>query len=123
MHRLKSKVLLLIVCLLTSSALVRIAPLTLSQGETTVFIDPPELDVIVGNNFIVNLKIANVMNLSYWDLKISFDPNLMNCTSAEEGPFLRRFGATLWPTPIIDNEAGTIPVSYTHLTLPTILLV
>ena len=108
LHRLKSKVLLLIVCLLTSSALVRIAPLTLSQGETTVFIDPPELDVIVGNNFIVNLKIANVMNLSYWDLKISFDPNLMNCTGTEEGPFLRRFGATLWPTPIIDNEAGTI---------------
>ena len=79
-----------------------------SQTTTRLCISPPELDVLINQDFSVSLCIEDVANLSAWQTYISFDPNLMNCTGAVEGPFLRNVGPTIWPEPVIDNEAGTI---------------
>ena len=111
LFKFKKKVLLLILCLLTSSVLLGITPSTVSQEETaTIFLDPAEVDVLVGNEFAVNLNVANVTDLYAWQARIHFDPTQMNCTGAELGPFLEEAGPTVHPSPVIDNEAGYVLV-------------
>jgi len=64
--------------------------------------------VPIFNEFTVTLNIEDVEDLYSWEVLIFFDPTQIQCTGAEEGPFLRDFGPTIWPPPEIDNEAGTI---------------
>ena len=83
---------------------------TVSEETTKLYIFPPKNNVLIGQEFSVSLCIEDVANLSAWQTDISFDPNLLNCTGAVQGPFLQSIGPTLWPEPVIDNEAGTVHI-------------
>jgi len=108
------KSLLLIICLLTSAALTNFTIPVSSQEATRLYINPPELNVLVHQNFTVSLCIENVENLYLWEVWISFNPNIMNCTGTAEGPFLPNFGPTLYVY-TIDNENGTLYLGGTLL--------
>ena len=79
------------------------------EAQTTIlYIDPPIIDVPIFNEFTVTLNIEDVEDLYSWEVLIFFTPSQIQCTGAEEGPFLRDFGPTIWPPPEIDNDTGTI---------------
>jgi len=75
---------------------------------TTIYIDPTPVTALECHNFTVAINIKYVTNLYSWQIKLSFNPNLLECLSVTEGPFLRSAGPTIFPPPIINNAAGTI---------------
>jgi hypothetical protein len=75
---------------LLSTTLTSFVIPTSSQITTRVYISPPELDVLVGQDFTVNLCIENVTDLYAWDALISFDPNVMNCSGVAKDRFSGR---------------------------------
>ena len=98
---------LLISCLLVPTILLGFIIPAGSQSSSRLYIDPPELDILVNQVFTVNLCIENATDLYAWEAKISFDSEIMNCTGVYEGPFLYEFGPTIWSW-TIDNQNGTI---------------
>jgi len=84
---------------------VNIAP---ASPQTTLYIDPTPITVSVCDNFTVDLNVADVTDLYAWEVKLSFNPSLLECSSATEGPFLKSVGPTIWVPPVIDNVAGTV---------------
>ncbi len=102
----KKAVIMLSWFLISTTILSNITPHLTTQAA--IFIDPPVPNVSVGDYFTVNLSIADVTDLWSWEVWISFDPSRMNCSGAEEGPFLKSAGPTVWLPPEINNTAGTI---------------
>jgi len=49
----------------------------------TVTVEPNNIDVFVGENFNVDVKVANVLDLYGWMFKIYWNNTLLNCTSAQ----------------------------------------
>ena len=77
-----------------------------AQSETTIYIDPTPVTANVCENFTVALNVKDVADLYCWQVKLSFDPDLLECLGATGGPFLPP--PTIFPPPIIDNDAGTV---------------
>lgn len=73
---------------------------------------------ILGDSFKVKINITNVENLYGWQINMTFNPAVLNTTTASiiEGPFLQKAGATM-PLKTVDNSAGVLLVSYS-LSLP-----
>jgi len=59
-----------------------------------MYVDPPSTTVNVGNDFSVNVSVANVMDLGGWEFKLYFGNNVLSVASATEGPFLKQGGST-----------------------------
>jgi len=70
----------------------------------------------VGETFTIDVTIADITqeeSLYGFDVKILFDPNILECTKVLEGPFLSDTGySTSWSMnytfPKIDNTAGSV---------------
>ena len=88
-------------------AFVSIVPLAASTPQTTIFVDPATVTVPVCEEFTVDINITDVVDLLGWQFKITFNPNLVECLSAEEGPFLKSAGSTIWAY-VINNTAGYV---------------
>jgi outer membrane protein assembly factor BamB len=105
----KLYVTMLVLCLLMSLVFVGFTLNSSSvsaQQETTIYIDPTPVTANVCENFTVALNVKDVADLYCWQVKLSFDPDLLECLGATEGPFLPP--PTIFPPPIIDNDAGTV---------------
>lgn len=72
-----------------------VCPLGMAEPETTVFVDPKETSVEVGQTFSVNISIANVTGLLGFDFLLSYSITILQLTSIQEGPFLKSVGPTL----------------------------
>jgi len=71
----------------------------------TIYIDPTPVTALVCQNFTVAVNIKDVMDLVAWQIKLSFNPNLLECLSVTEGPFLKSsapYGTSF--VPIINND-------------------
>jgi hypothetical protein len=64
----------------------------------------------VGHEVNLNLTIINVDNLNRWNLSLTWDPNILNFTSALEGPFLNSVTATNF-TVIVNQEQGFLTLN------------
>lgn len=62
----------------------------------------------INETFTVNVTIAMVNDLAYWQVGMAFNPTVLECISFLEGPFLSSVGSTIWQPGTIDNEAGLI---------------
>jgi len=94
-------------CILISAPIIA-AIIPHVKGQTpTLSINPPEVEILEGNNFRVSINITDVTDLYAWDIWVSFDTSQVNFTGAEEGPFLRKVGATLWVI-TVDYENGQV---------------
>ncbi len=91
-----------------TASITIIVNFTLSKAVISV--DPPIKSGSANANFMVNVTITDVFNLYMWEVHISFDPDVLECTGVLEGPFLKSAGSTSWSMmqPNIDNVAGTI---------------
>jgi PKD repeat protein len=62
----------------------------------------------INETFTVNVTVAMINDLAYWQVGMSFNPTVIECVSFLEGPFLSSVGSTVWQPGIIDNQAGLI---------------
>jgi len=99
--------------LISISLIITILPYVKAQ-EPVLSINPPEVEVYEQNNFRVSINITDVTGLYAWDIKVSFDTNQVNFTDAEEGPFLRKVGPTIW-TITVDYENGIVHMGCSSL--------
>ena len=106
-------------CCVISVALLSGAASIVKTQTTILHIDPSPVNVPIGNNFTVTLNIQDVTDLWAWEVIISFDPSQVNCAGAEEGPFLKNNGPTIWLPPEIDNTTGRIHMACSLLTGPS----
>jgi len=93
--------------LLTTALLVCIATtVAVRASPTTISLNPPEVeDLDLGESFTVNITVTDVTDLYSWDVYLTFDPEILNCTGFEEGPFLQQVATTtIWGQ--INNTAG-----------------
>jgi hypothetical protein len=76
---------------------------------TYIYIDPLEMKVVPGDSFTVTLKVANVVDLYTWQVRLLFDPTILECTGAwypDDHVFSGKVTAPA--EPVIDNTAGSI---------------
>ncbi len=90
-------------------------PQVLSQN-TTVGIMPANVTTTPSQNFSINITAINVLDLYGWEIRMTWDPNLLNLISATEGPFLSSHGDTFFT--IAENlTTGTLVIDGTLLGL------
>jgi hypothetical protein len=64
----------------------------------------------------INITVVGAINVHGFSTGLSYDPNLIKCTTAEVGDFFQGFDTTL-PSPAIDNTVGSVFASV-NLTSP-----
>jgi hypothetical protein len=76
---------------------------------TKLNINPPTTTLLAGQSFTVNVTVTSVTNLNRWQVDVSFNPMILNCTGLSV-PSDSIFGSMsyLFPTPIINNTAGRV---------------
>jgi hypothetical protein len=96
----KARNLLIIALLLISLiSLIAISPLSNAQQTANLSIDPNITQLTstqVGTTVKVNLTVSNVQNLFAWSLNLTWNPQLLNLTQIQEGPFLTNLGQTIF---------------------------
>ncbi len=76
---------------------------------TTVFVDPAQVQVELGQTFKLEVKIDNVSKLQGFDFMIFYDTSRLDCLAVEEGLFLSGFGNTfVAKTEINDSLFNTL---------------
>ena len=88
---------------------------TFSTQQTAVMsITPSSVTAKVGQNFMINITIADIVDLYGWEFKLRWNSVLLNAVNVVEGPFLRTRGDTFF-TYKINNTAGYMLVDCTLL--------
>lgn len=77
-----------------------------AESDTTIYIDPTPVIAKVCQNFTIAVNVKDVTDLYAWQLKLSWNPDLLECVGYSFGPFLPP--PTIQPPPIINNTAGWI---------------
>jgi hypothetical protein len=81
----------------------------------TVSFDPTEVDELgVGEQFTVDVLIADVSNLYGWQMNVTFNPSVLNAVRVAEGPFLKSVNKTMMPK-TIDNSRGFVLAAATFV--------
>ncbi len=81
---------------------------------TNVYVYPPTKTVAVGQTFIIDIRISDVIDLYGWEFKLGWDPDLLDVVDVTEGAFLKQGGNTFF-TEKINNTEGYILVDCTLL--------
>ncbi len=87
-----------------------VKPVFIVDSTTELSLQPSYQEAAMGNNFTVDVQIANVENLYGHEIDISFDPNVLEVLSVTQGDFLSQGGVdpVYWQPPTIDNVNGRI---------------
>ena len=73
------------------------------QTVATVFVAPPTIEgKVIGENITVNVNVSNVNYLYVWQVGLTFNPSVLNCTGIYEGEFLKR-GAGPYGTHLVNR--------------------
>jgi len=84
--------------------------MTSAAGLPYISVDPQTTTKGVGMSFDINVTVTDITlpdDLYSWEARLAFDPEILNCTGAEEGPFLKQIGLTWWWL-TIQNEQGWV---------------
>jgi len=93
---------LLVIFLISTFSALRV-----SAALATVAIDPPATNVPVNSSFSVNINVSNISNFTCWQLKLYYVKSVLNCTAADEGPFLSSVSSTYFDSTITNNYNST----------------
>jgi hypothetical protein len=75
----------------------------------TVSFDPTQVNELSpGEQFTINLAIADISNLFGWQINVTFNPSVLNAVRVMEGSFLRSVNKTSMPKPVLDNSRGFV---------------
>ena len=87
MNRNLTKFASIIVTTMLLSSIIAIFPAS-ALPETRIYVDPPEVEgTALGQEFTIEIILGDVADLYGWEVKLSWDNTLLNCT-AEEFPIL-----------------------------------
>lgn len=83
-------------------------------SSVTVYVDPGTINRTVGQDFSVDVKISNVIDLYGWGIKLRWNATVLEVVNATEGSFLRNNGTTFF-TYDTNATVGNIVVDCTLL--------
>ena len=98
-----------LLCLLVGAVVPQAAAIPI------VSVQPSTQEVVVGQNFFVDISISDVTDLFTWGMAVAFDPAVIEAIGDAEGPFLQTGGTTFFIPGIINNAAGDIEAAATLL--------
>jgi hypothetical protein len=105
----KTLFLALISVFLTSFAL---ATIRVQANPTILYVAPPSIidqSITPGSMILINASVVDVANLYVWQIKIYFDPTLLNCTGAWYPSDHVFSGKPMVPvSPVINNGVGYV---------------
>lgn len=91
-----------------------------AQTTATMFVDPASIvntNLGPSNNFTVTINVTDLADLYTWQIKLWFDPLIVECTDAYYPPGHVFFGMQMIPvTPEIDNTQGYVVFGASLLT-------
>jgi len=83
--------------------------ITQANSTMTVYLDPPTINgTVIDQEFTVDLKISDAVDISGWQAGLLFNATLLECTGFEEGTLLQNAGPTLWSNQTVNNTLGVI---------------
>ena len=83
--------------------------ITQASSTMTVYLDPPTINgTVPDQNFTVDLKISDAVDINGWQAGLLFNATLLECTGFEEGTLLQNAGPTLWSNQTVNNTLGVI---------------
>jgi hypothetical protein len=106
-----------IVAIAVLTSLLASGIVTASTYTSTIYIDPPitwDPAMEIGTEFSINICVDYVENLWAYQFWLSFDPDVINGVSVENGPFLGKdthpimHPVEVVPGPGFDNEVGEL---------------
>ena len=102
---LRNKFLLLILCILISS--MAMTSLVKATPETLAIYPPSHTVEELGEQFQVNITIADVTDLWSYILDLSWNASILECIEVTEGPFMKNVAGTVFLSKA--PEPGYIP--------------
>ena len=116
------KVLLLILMLIMATGIVSIKTNIVSAQETVIFVDPPLIkDLPPSSEFSIDVKIANVSNLWAFDIKLTWDPEILEYVSHETKVPVETYPEGILHEPIqqvkneVNSDEGYCWVAYSSM--------
>jgi hypothetical protein len=91
-----------------------ITAINTSSSTTTVYVDPQESIGMIGQNFTINIRISNVVDLYGWELKLGWNATILDSVEVSEGSFLKSGGSTFF-TYKTNNTLGYMIIDCTLL--------
>jgi hypothetical protein len=62
-----------------------------------VYVDPANVTGLnIGDNFTININVANVSNLAGWEIQLFYNSQVINAIGVVEGPFLKNVQNTIF---------------------------
>jgi hypothetical protein len=75
--------------ILLSILALSLANVASAQALPLIYIDPAENSYNAGESFTVDVNIAEAVDLFSYETKLGYDPNILEPTSIQEGPFIK----------------------------------
>jgi len=90
----RKSILLVLIPVVLASLFASSRTVVASPSQATVWLDPMYSNKMIGDDVYVNIRISNVANLYYWDIKLFYETHSLNALEITEGPFLESFAGT-----------------------------
>jgi hypothetical protein len=94
---------------LLAAGYLTLTPPAQTASITTIYTNPEVGSASLHENFTITIEIENVTNLNRWQIGITFNPSIINCTAVnipQDNLFQNL--STINPSPVIDNEKGLV---------------
>ena len=99
------KSILLFLIVISTLALTRV---TVADSTARIYVHPETVYAAEGESAFVDIDVADVENLHTWQVKITFDPEVIQFVNVTEGDFLEDQPEGTWTTPPnVDNIEGS----------------
>ena len=85
-----------------------------NQNVAVIFIYPETSEGNVGENFTIEVKVSDVIDLYGYEFHLRWNSTLLDCVEVSEGPFLKSGGSTFF-TYKINSTEGCMVVDCTLL--------
>jgi len=85
-----------------------------NQNVAVIFIYPGTSEGNVGENFTIEVKVSDVIDLYGYEFHLRWNSTLLDCVEVNEGPFLKSGGSTFF-TYKINSTEGCMVVDCTLL--------
>jgi hypothetical protein len=95
--------------ILISAVFIGSFPIVVGDPGTVVKVDPATKTVEQGVTFSIDVLVVDVVDLYTWQIKLQFDPTVLQCEGATYPSDHVFAGQPIVPvTPVIDNIGGTV---------------
>jgi len=83
-------------------------------STATISVNPPTSTAAVGQTFMIDINVSDVVDLYGWEFKLGWNSTLLDAVNVTEGAFLKQGGDTFFASKI-NNTAGYMLVDCTLL--------